>query len=196
MRAALADLPRFITSNRVGKRLLFCWSDARTCPSDLTNVFAFADDYAFGVLASFAHEAWARSRSSTLEDRLRYTSTTVFQTFPWPFPVSDTLQDWVTKAIRMVLERRQEICTEENFGLTALYNLVDDGAYADLKVLHKELDEAVAAAYGWPKAVAHDGDEIVQRLLELNRKIAVGTHRYNPFAEQSSFAVAPTLDFP
>ena len=80
--------------------------------------------------------------------------------------------------------------------MTTLYNLVDEGAYADLKALQKELDEAVAAAYGWPKAVAHDGDEIVRRLLELNREIAAGTRRYNPFGDQSSPAATAMLDFP
>jgi hypothetical protein len=69
---------------------------------------------------------------------------------------------------------------------TAGYN----GAYTDLKALHNELDEAVAAAYGWPKAVAHDGDEIVQRLLELNREIAAGTRSYDPFGTQATVAAS------
>jgi hypothetical protein len=51
--------------------------------------------------------------------------------------------------------------------------------------MHKELDEAVAAAYGWPKAIAHYGNEIVQRLLSLNREIAAGARRYDPFATQA-----------
>jgi hypothetical protein len=51
--------------------------------------------------------------------------------------------------------------------------------------MHTELDEAVAAAYGWPKAVAHDADEIVRRPLGLNREIAAGTRRYDPFATQA-----------
>jgi hypothetical protein len=71
---------------------------------------------------------------------------------------------------------------EREIGLTRLYNEVDDGAYADLAKLHRELDEAVAAAYGWPRAVAHDADETNRRLLELNREIAAGTRPYAPFA--------------
>jgi hypothetical protein len=47
------------------------------------------------------------------------------------------------------MSRRQEICAENSIGLTALYNLVDDGAYTGLKALHAELDEAVVAVYGW-----------------------------------------------
>ena len=55
---------------------------------------------------------------------------------------------------------------------------MDDGAWRDL---HAELDEAVAAAYGWPRAVAHDTDETNRRLLELNRQIAAGECEYHPF---------------
>ena len=190
MRAALANLPRFITSNRVGKRLLVCWTAPWTCPSDLTNVFAFDDDYPMGILSSSTHEAWARSRSSTLEDRLRYTSSSVFETFPWPDPVPENRRERVAKASRRVVERRQEICAENSFGLTTLYNAVDEGAYTDLKALHKELDEAVVATYGWPKAVARDSDEIVGRLLALNREIAAGTRRYDPFGTLAAVAAA------
>jgi len=58
---------------------------------------------------------------------------------------------------------------------------MDEGAYADLNSLHLELDEAVAAAYGWEKSVAQDADEFVRRLLALNREITTGTRPYDPF---------------
>ena len=51
-------------------------------------------------------------------------------------------------------------------------------------------------AYGWPKAVTHDRDEIVRHLLELNREIAAGTKRYNPFGEQPGPVETALLDFP
>jgi len=65
--------------------------------------------------------------------------------------------------------------------LTKLYNRVDDGAYADLVALHRRLDEAVAAAYGWPKSVAQDDTELVRRLLALNADVAAGRGTYAPF---------------
>jgi hypothetical protein len=102
-------------------------------------------------------------------------------TFPWPYPVTERQRELVGEASRKVIARRQEICAENNLGLTKLYNLVDEGAYADLKALHRELDEAVTAAYGWPKAIAQDPAEIVRRLLQLNQEIAVGERPYAPF---------------
>jgi hypothetical protein len=57
----------------------------------------------------------------------------------------------------------------------------DDGAYRDLSELHVALDEAVAAAYGWPASAAHDPQESNRLLLELNREIAEGRVPYDPF---------------
>lgn len=82
---------------------------------------------------------------------------------------------------RRLLARRTEICTTENIGLTKLYNAVDEGAWADLKALHRELDVAVADCYGWPASVAQDDREIVRRLTELNREITEGRREYAPF---------------
>ena len=48
-------------------------------------------------------------------------------------------------------------------------------------MLHRELDEAVAGAYGRPKRVAHDPTESNRRLLALNQKIARGEVEYAPF---------------
>ncbi|MEX0675229.1 MAG: hypothetical protein WD067_10670, partial [Gaiellaceae bacterium] len=82
---------------------------------------------------------------------------------------------------RSILTRRSEICLDRGIGLTRLYNEVDDGAYRDLRDLHTALDEAAAAAYGWPKSAAHDPAESNRRLLELNEAIAAGRVDYSPF---------------
>jgi hypothetical protein len=177
MRLRLKGLTRFTASNAQGKRLLFCWFDVRVCASNLTKVFAFQEDHEIGVLASSIHEAWARAQSSTLEDRFRYTPTTAFETFPWP--VGDTAE--VARLANRLIARRSEICLERNIGLTKLYNQMSDGAWGDLRELHIALNEAVAAAYGWPRNVAHDRDESNRRLLELNRAIAAGEIDYRPF---------------
>ena len=55
------------------------------------------------------------------------------------------------------------------------------GSYADLRELHRQLDEAVAAAYGWPTSAAHDSRESNRLLLDLNRAIAAGEVEYSPF---------------
>ncbi len=136
-----------------------------------------------GVLQSRAHVAWAWAQSSTLKGDLRYTPTSVFATFPWAGAFATPQQrERVAEACRRLLARRSEICLSEQIGLTTLYNQVDDGAYVDLKRLHRALDEAVADCYGWPANVAQDDAELVRRLTALNRRIVEGEVSYLPFA--------------
>jgi hypothetical protein len=175
-RTALGS-PRFLAGTATGKRILFSWCGPNVIASNATNIFALSHDADFGLLSSSVHVEWARAQSSTLEDRIRYTPSSAFETFPWPSGNRDEVAD----VSRRLYARRSEICVERNIGLTKLYNQVDDGAWADLRELHRELDEAVAVAYGWPRTVAHDPDETNRRLLELNRAIAAGEVEYDPF---------------
>ena len=52
----------------------------------------------------------------------------------------------------------------------ALYNQRGKPEGAWLNTLHRTLDEAVAAAYGWPATISDD--DILMRLLTLNRERA------------------------
>jgi hypothetical protein len=181
MRKAVRSLSRFIVGTGTSKRIFFAWCDPWTCPSHAVNVFAFESDDAMGVLSSRLHTEWARQQSSTLEDRIRYTPSSAFETFPWPSGNRDAVAD----VARRLYARRSEICLERNIGLTKLYNQMEDGAWAELRELHRELDEAVAAAYGWPASVAHDSGESNRRLLELNQAIAAGEVDYASFEAEN-----------
>jgi hypothetical protein len=159
MRAALKPLSRYIAANAQGKRVLFCWVEPWVCPSNATTVFAFENDYSIGVLLSSIHAGWAKAQGSTLRVDIRYTPTTVFETFPWPQPAD---REPIATAARAVIA-------------------VGDGAHRDLRDLHVALDEAVAAAYGWAASAAHDAAESNRLLLELNRAISGGEVAYHPF---------------
>jgi hypothetical protein len=180
LRRAIEGLPRFIAGNAQGKRFLFTWQDAHVCPSNLVYVFAFSDDYAMGVLSSSIHRTWALRESSTLEDRPRYTPSSAFDPFPWPTP-SDAAKTRIGVLAAGIITRRQAIAAERDIGLTDLYNAVDEGAWQDLAKLHRNLDGAVAEAYGWTKSVASDPDEIVHRLAALHASILAGKVAYAPF---------------
>lgn len=179
MRKAIEPLSRYIAGNAQGKRFLFCWVDRSVCPSNLTNVFAFDTDYSMGVLTSSVHSAWARSESSTLRVDLRYTPTSCFETFPWPQPDGSAREE-IGEIAKRLIECRQAICAENGLGLTRLYNQAEEGAWSELSDLHRLLDEAVARAYGWPAAVAHDPLEAKARLAGLHADIAKGG-AYRPF---------------
>lgn len=181
MRKAIAGKDRYIVCTLHGKRFFTAWAEVGWCPNNSAGAFPFDDDYYMGVLASSVHRAWAWGWSSTLETRLRYTPTTTFATFPWP-DSSTEQRAAIAKAAMELMMLRSQISKDEKIGLTALYNRFDDGAYQQLRKLHIVLDQAVTAAYGWPKTVAANDVALVRRLRELNRAITEGRVAYNPFA--------------
>jgi hypothetical protein len=180
MRNALEPLSRYIAGNAQGKRFLFAWQDCAVCPSNLTNVFAFEDDYAMGVLTSVVHQTWAHSESSTLEDRPRYTPTTCFETFPWPEP-EPSRRERIGGLAASLVAARQAITTREGIGLTNLYNAVDEGAWQDIADLHRDLDLEVLKAYDFPASLRDDPLELKARLATLHAEIQAGRHPYSPF---------------
>ncbi|MFM7424536.1 MAG: type IIL restriction-modification enzyme MmeI [Elainella sp.] len=111
------------------------------------------DTYAtFCILQSRIHEVWARFFGSSLEDRLRYTPSDCFETFPFPL-------NWETNPTLEAIgqtyyEFRAELMVRHNAGLTATYNRFHDPDETNpdilkLRQLHAQMDRAVLNAYGW-----------------------------------------------
>jgi hypothetical protein len=86
MRTKIGSVQRFIATARVAKHRLFVWMHVPTIPDCQLIVVARDDDYFFGVLHSRVHEVWALRMGTRLETRPRYTPTTCFETFPFPWP--------------------------------------------------------------------------------------------------------------
>lgn len=173
MRRAIGPLDRYIAGNAQGKRFLFTWQPARVVASNLTNVFAFDDDYSMGILTSVVHQTWARSESSTLRIDLRYTPTTCFEPFPWPSPTPGQ-RARIGDLAKQLIDTRQNITRREGIGLTMLYNQVDDGAYEEVTSLHRKLDQAVLDAYGYPRDAGGDHLELKARLAALHAELYSG----------------------
>jgi hypothetical protein len=124
----------------------------------------------FAVLQSRVHEVWARFFCSTLEERLRYTPSDCFRTFPFPenFETSANLET----AGEVYHAFRAKLMIERNEGLTKIYNRFHARGekasdIARLRALHAEMDAAVLRAYGWndladsaaPEFIEQDADE-------------------------------------
>ena len=86
MLAAIAPLPRFLTTVSLSKYRLFVWMESPTLPDHQLFAFALPDDWGFGLLHSRVHELWSLKQGTRLETRPRYTPTTCFETFPFPRP--------------------------------------------------------------------------------------------------------------
>lgn len=143
------------------------------------------DEPTFGVLSSSIHQTWILRYASTLESRIRYTTSDVFETFPRPEPSPS-----IGKLARALDDYRRGLMIHRQEGLTRTYNRVNDHTesspdIAELRRLHVDLDEAVAAAYQWGTIPLDHGfhetrtgirytvgpgarAEILDRLLELN----------------------------
>jgi len=100
MRSGLHELRRFAVTPRVSKHRLFVWLSRPILPDCQLIVFAREDDYFFGVLHSRLHEVWALKLGTRLETRPRYTPTTCFETFPFPWPPGDEpVEDPLVRAV-------------------------------------------------------------------------------------------------
>jgi len=84
----IGQLKRYIVTPTVAKHRIFVWLEHPTVPDHQLIVFARDDDYFFGVLHSRPHELWALRMGTWLGvgNDPRYTPTTTFETFPFPWP--------------------------------------------------------------------------------------------------------------
>jgi len=164
----LRSLPRYVGCSRVTRRPVMVFLSSAICPSDLVQVFAFDDDYSFGILQSLAHFEWYRKSSRLkVESDLRYSVRAVFETFPWPQSPQTSDVGAVANAGREIRRIRAESMRMRAGGLRALYRLLELPGKHPLKDAHAELDRAVVRAYGFSPT-----SDILSQTLELNAQVA------------------------
>jgi hypothetical protein len=116
------------------------------------DVIAINFEKAVSILQSRPHETWTRFFASTLEDRLRYTPSDCFETFP--FPADHQSNQELESAGQAYHDHRAALMVARNEGLTKTYNRFHDPAdngpdIVRLRELHDAMDHAVLRAYGW-----------------------------------------------
>lgn len=164
-------------------------------------VIALDKDEHFGLLQSGIHETWVRRYTSYLSSSLRYIATDVFATFPFPIQFG-----MLSQIGRDYHSHRDEVMQSRTEGMTITYNRFHDRGEASediarLRALHAEMDQAVAAAYGWSDLdlghgfhATKQGERftiseparrtVLDRLLALNHQryaeeVAAGLHQKN-----------------
>ena len=143
---------RVLAISRVGQHAAFAFLPNGIVYADSLDVFPLDTYAAFCALQCRVHEVWARFFGSTLEDRLRYTPSDVFETFPFP-------ENWETRpsleaAGKEYYQFRADLMVRNNEGLTKTYNRFHDPNEDDLELvrlreLHSAMDRTVLNAYGW-----------------------------------------------
>lgn len=196
MRDAIKYLERFIVTPRVSKHRLFVWMTPEKLPSDATVAITRQDDYFFGVLHSYAHEIWSLRLGTWLGkgNDPRYTPSTTFETFPFPWPPGKEDKDSpayaaISAAAKQLHEERhawlnppQEMITGpaadkilRERTLTNLYNALEDfragkkngknGAAAEFAPRLAQLHDALDRAV----LSAYGWDDLAERLLSSRR---------------------------
>ncbi|HKG38477.1 MAG TPA: DNA methyltransferase [Conexibacter sp.] len=135
-------------------------------PGDALTVFALEDDYSFGILNSTFHRDYFEERCSKMRVDLRYTSRTVWDTYPWPQAPSDDAAETVADVAERLINFRDERIAD-GISLEAQYSSLRDPGRNPLKTLQEELDAAVAAAYGFSAT-----EDKLAQLLALNQSMA------------------------
>ena len=149
---SIAGLERVLVNSQVSAMFQFAFLPPDMAYSHTLNVYPLYTYSSFCALQSRPHEIWARFFGSSLEDRLRYTPSDCFETFPFP-------NGWETDpaleaAGHAYYEFRASLMVRNDEGLTKTYNHFhdpydDDPEVAKLRELHAAMDRAVLDAYGW-----------------------------------------------
>lgn len=158
-------LSRYLVCSRVTKRPIFMFLSSKVRPSDALSCFVLDDDYSFGVLQSEAHYMWFHAKCSNMKSDPRYTSESIFSTFPWPQAPSNADVHAIVDAARTLLKVRSS-AAEHGTGLQALYRTLELPGKSPLKDAHAALNAAVLKAYGFSSR----GD-LLQHLLDLNSEL-------------------------
>jgi hypothetical protein len=195
---AICGLDRVLATCRHAPHLGFVFLPTGSVFAESLVVAAIDTPSWFALLQSRIHEVWARFLASSMKDDLRYTPSSCFETFP--LPGDESIMASLENVGRQYYEARVALMQKTNHGLTTLYNRFNDPeehdpAIVHLRELHAAMDRAVLDAYHWtdlhPVAIHErewegeegdkpapwrlrwpqaDRDEVLARLLELNRR--------------------------
>lgn len=197
------NLEKVISITLVSKTVMPVMVPTGQVFSHKLGVFASDDTAMLALLSSAQHFWWTVRNTSTLETRINYSPSDVFETFAMPT---------LTQELRDLGDRldtyRRDVMLSRQTGLTKTYNLVFDPAYNDsdiveLRAIHRDIDEATIRAYGWEDRIEEVGGldhgfhkvgretrytigpaaqrEVLDSLLELNHEryaeeVAQGLH--------------------
>lgn len=159
---------KVMVCSEVTKHLSYVLIPNEYIMSDRVDVFG--NEELFAICQSSLHEVWARLYSSRLETRLKYSIGNALETFPFPDPPYNELQEQGAHLHRV----RADVMAEDGIGLTKLYNRFHTDTERDpriegLRALQRDMDAAVARAYGWDDLDLEHGFHEVSYLTENDR---------------------------
>lgn len=153
---ASAIVTKYVTFRRVPTNNIY---------NTKTKIYFFKRWSDFSVLQSSIHQEWAFWNCGTLgASTLNYSTSVALETWPMPNVKDDSLLESAGSEYH---EFREEVLLSEQIGLTQLYNRFHDPNNTDsqiqiLREMHRNMDAAVLAAYGWNDVCPeHDFHEVL-----------------------------------
>jgi hypothetical protein len=163
--ANAANLNRILVCSAHAARCIFVFLSRNFFPTNSLQVFAYADDYSFGILQSSFHWRWALGVGTKIKEDIRY-SGDVWETFPWPQEPPEANVVAVAAAGRALREVRDKLMRENGWSLRDLYQSADVPRSHPLNDAQAALDHAVGEAYGIPP-----DQDVPEFLLDLNHAL-------------------------
>lgn len=155
-------VPRVSSENRRYVPIGFMSSE--NIVTDAVQLIPNATLYEFGIITSNVHMAWMRAIAGRLEMRYRYSSTLVYNTFPWP-DTNELQKNKIKQTAQGILDARS---LYPNSSLADLYDEVT--MPVELRKAHQENDKAVMKAYGMKVGETTESDSVTQ-LFKMYEKL-------------------------
>jgi hypothetical protein len=143
----------------------------------------------FACLQCSFHTLWVWAYCATNLDLIAYTANRVLETYPFP-----SFGKTLAEVGQQYSDFRDQLRLSQSVSLTEIYNRFHDRGeksedIARLRALHEEMDQAVAAAYGWSDLDLGHGFHATKqgerytlsepaRRTVLDRLLALNHHRY------------------
>ncbi len=126
LNTAIAHMKRCIVTSRHSKRPIFDFVSTKIKIGDSMKLYAFDDDYTFGIIQSNSHWQWVEGRGSTIKEDARNTTTTTYDAFPFPQQPSNEQIKAVADAARTLHEfRRERMSKSDTLTLRILYRSLE-----------------------------------------------------------------------
>ncbi len=115
MRTKISAVNRYLVTPETAQYRIFAWLQLPILPDKNLIAIPRDDDTTFGILQCRFHELWALRKGSDLQDRPRYTHTSVFATFPFPegltpdIPAADYTDDSRAQEIAAAAARLNDL---------------------------------------------------------------------------------------
>lgn len=166
--------PRVLAITRVSKTLAFSFVDSNIVFSDATVAFSLGRGRDFALLQSNTHAVFAWQHASRLKSDLRYSQTDALEPFAFPEGFDDSKKDSLDVLGDRLHQARIDVMQADRIGLTKLYNRFHTETERDLRIeglraLQREMDTAIAHAYGWNDLDLQHGFHEVPYLPENDR---------------------------